>query len=80
MNNEQRQAYIIDNSTLVMDNFMEDIMPRGSYIGSVYSQPEEQECIVYDEDNMILADFTVANVDIDILILSNSNFMFRKTG
>lgn len=80
MNNEQRQAYIIDNSTLVMDNFMEDIMPRGSYIGSVYSQPEEQECIVHDEDNMILADFTVANVDIDILILSNSNFMFRKTG
>lgn len=80
MNNETIQSYIIDNSTLVMDNHYENTPPRGSFIGSVYSQPGVQECIIYDENDMMLDSFTVANVDIEIMILSNGNFMFRRTG
>lgn len=80
MNNEQRQTYIIENSTLVMDNHYENTQPRGSFIGSVYSQLGGQECIIYDDNDMMLDAFTVDNEDIDIMILSNSNLMLRKTG
>lgn len=77
MDNVTIQSYIIDNSGLIMDNFYENVQPRGSFVGSVYSQPGSQECIIYDENDMMLDSFTVANVDIEILILSASNLKFR---